>query len=90
VVKAIIRISPEKMSNRRTFLKHAGVLGVASWPEALPADQHTPGQQPAGGGTVSRPETPGIILENAEMRLVISPAGVARSLIHKATGKNAS
>jgi hypothetical protein len=63
------------------------MLSLASWPENLPADSPNKGQQRAGGGTVPVPESPAIVLENAEMRLVISPAGFAQSLIHKATGQ---
>jgi len=75
------------MSNRRTFLKHAGVLSLASWPENLPADSQNKGKQTAGAGTPPATESPGIVLENAEMRMVISRAGFAQSLIHKATGQ---
>ena len=75
------------MSNRRTFLKHAGMLSLASLPENLPADSQDKGKQSGAAGTSPAPEAPGIVLENAEMRLVISPAGFAQSLIHKASGQ---
>ena len=75
------------MSNRRTFLKHAGMISLASLPESLPADSQDKDKQTAGTGTAPAPESSGIVLENAEMRLVISTAGFAQSLMHKATGQ---
>ncbi len=59
------------MGHRRQFLKHAGLLALNSW--AAPA--------------TAKAESGSIVLENAEMRLVISESGVARSLIHKASGQ---
>lgn len=80
------------MSDRRAFLKGAGFLGLASWTTALPAValEEKP-QAEAAGESKPNPssvdQTNHIILENAEMRLVISPAGFARSLLHKASGQ---
>ncbi len=59
------------MDHRREFLKHAGLLTLSSWAASA---SPTP-----GNGTV--------VIENAEMRLVISSNGVARSLIHKASSQ---
>ncbi len=59
------------MRHRRQFLKQAGLLALNSWAAAA----------------APKTESGAIVLENAEMRLVISPAGVARSLIHKASGQ---
>jgi hypothetical protein len=71
-------------------LKGAGLLGFASWSGALPCAAQQ-ADAPAGKGAAS--ENPpaahvdSIVLENAEMRLEISPSGTARSLIHKASGQ---
>jgi hypothetical protein len=59
------------MEHRRQFLKQAGLLTLTSW--TARADQ-----APANGT---------VVIENAEMRLLISPNGAARSLIHKASGQ---
>lgn len=77
------------MSDRREFLKSAGVLGLASWSAALPAAA-VETQSPAAGGNTpkQRPHAADdIVLENAQMRLVIGAEGAARSLVHKATGQ---
>jgi len=59
------------MGHRREFLKQAGFLAVNSLAAAA---SPTPGRDT-------------IVVENAEMRLVISSTGIARSLIHKASGQ---
>lgn len=78
------------MSNRREFLKGAGLLGFASLSGPLPvAAEHmdaSPGREAASEGTPAV-LADSIVLENAEMRLEISPSGTARSLIHKASGE---
>jgi hypothetical protein len=75
------------MGNRRAFLKQTAALGVASWPENHPADSQDNLQPLTGEGRAPNIKQDDIALENAEMRLVISPAGFAQSLIHKATGQ---
>jgi hypothetical protein len=75
------------MSNRRTFLKHAGMLSLASLPENLAAESPNQVQQATGAGAALAPEPSAIVLENAEMRMAINPAGFAQSLIHEATGQ---
>lgn len=59
------------MADRREFLKRAGFLALTS---AATMPSHAA-------------ETGAIVIENAETRLVISPAGAAQSLIHKASGQ---
>ncbi len=73
------------MSERRTFLKQAGLLGLTplstgtlGWPGVRPGKG-----QSAGAAT----DAENIVLENAEMRLAINPNGSAESLIHKPTGQ---
>lgn len=80
------------MSDRREFLKGAGFLGLASWTGNLSAaapEQGSPAKDAKVAGKSHSPAQGGdnIILENAEMRLEISPDGVARSLLHKASGQ---
>jgi len=80
------------MSDRREFLKGAGLMGLASWAAALPAatlEQNPPAEDAAvsRANRSSNGETKNIVLENSEMRLEITPAGVARSLLHKASGQ---
>ncbi|MGA3129866.1 MAG: hypothetical protein ABSD59_03630 [Terracidiphilus sp.] len=80
------------MSDRREFLKGAGFLGLASWSGTLPApaQEPKPAAEDARGTKADRSSAAGtnnIVLENAEMRLEISRAGVARSLLHKASGQ---
>jgi hypothetical protein len=78
------------VSDRREFLKGAGLLGLASLPGALPvAAQHADalvGKEAASENLLAE-HADDIVLENAEMRLVISSSGTARSLIHKASGQ---
>ena len=80
------------MSDRREFLKTAGLLSLVPLSKAVPSVAQGETQSPspdnqtkAAGGLL--PAGKNIVLENAEMRLQISPAGVARSLIHKASGQ---
>lgn len=78
------------MSDRREFLKGAGLLGIASLSGTLPVPAQgtgaPPGKESAGeNATVAHADS--IVLENAEMRLEISPRGTARSLIHKSSGQ---
>jgi hypothetical protein len=63
------------------------MISLASLPENLAAESPNQAQQAAGAGAAPAPESPGIVLENAEMRLAINPVGFAQSLIHKATGQ---
>jgi hypothetical protein len=79
-----------EVSDRREFLKGAGLLGLASWSGALP-DPAQPAQVPnentAAGENSPATHAGNIVLENAEMRLEISPRGTARSLVHKPSGQ---
>jgi len=78
------------VSDRREFLKGAGLLGFASWSGALPATaQHADGSAEKDATRENPPavRAGSIVLENAEMRLEISPTGTALSLIHKASGE---
>lgn len=78
------------VSDRREFLKSAGMLGFASWSGAMPvAVQRTeaPAANTAASGKRPGGDSERIVLENAEMRLEISSTGRARSLIHKASGQ---
>ena len=80
------------MSDRREFLKGAGFLGLASWSAALPAAarEQTPAAEDASEAKANRLSAGDgnyIVLENAEMRLEINPAGSAHSLLHKASGQ---
>jgi hypothetical protein len=78
------------VSGRREFLKGAGLLGLASLSGTLPATaQRTDAakEEKAAGENLPATHADNIVLENAEMRLEISPSGTARSLIHKATGQ---
>ena len=80
------------MSDRREFLKTAGLFSLAPLSRSVastaqePVAPSEPGMdtRPAKG---SSPAGTNIVLENAEMRLEISPAGAARSLLHKASGQ---
>lgn len=80
------------MSDRREFLKGAGLLSVASWCGRLPAQTVEASRQPIElnppvDSNSSIDSAGAIVLENPEMRLVISSSGLALSLIHKATGQ---
>ncbi len=80
------------MSDRREFLKGAGLLGLASWSKNLPAQPQNEsvrneGEGEPAGDVASQIEAGTIVLENTEMRLLISPGGHAQSLIHKPTGQ---
>jgi hypothetical protein len=78
------------VSDRRDFLKGAGLLGLASWSAALPAAaQRTAAESEKKAAADNSPTThaDSIVLENAEMRLEISSRGTARSLIHKESGQ---
>ncbi|MCU1258998.1 MAG: hypothetical protein JWO80_1883 [Bryobacterales bacterium] len=59
------------MEHRRRFLQQAGLLALNSWRSA--ANQ-------AG-------RTSPMVIENPEMRLVLSSTGIPQSLIHKSTGQ---
>lgn len=78
------------MSDRRDFLKGAGLLTLGSWTTSLSAQPWNAGVPSAtegeAAGTVHAAVAPGAtVLENAEMRLVIGPEGAAQSLVHKPT-----
>ena len=79
------------MSDRREFLKTAGLLSLVPLSNAVPSvpQKVTPSPNPDNQTKAARglSGAGNIVLENAEMRLEISPAGAARSLIHKASGQ---
>jgi hypothetical protein len=80
------------MSDRREFLKGAGLLGIASWCGGVSGQSVESAetlQREAGAMQSIEHAENAITLENGELRLVISATGSALSLIHKATGKNA-
>jgi hypothetical protein len=68
------------VSNRREFLKQAGVLSTVSWSRSSLSHRHPTSPEPSAV-TAMPPEAGSIVLENAEMRLVISPNGSAQSLV---------
>jgi hypothetical protein len=77
------------MSDRREFLKGASLLGLSSLSKAtgvqysIDGEAAPSGKLPPSGAAASTAETGDVVLENAEMRLVIAPSGWARSLVHK-------
>ena len=77
------------MSDRREFLKGVGILGLTSLSNGLSAQ--TTSASTRSSAVSSNPaaltEADAIVLENAEMRLLIGPNATARSLIHKPTGQ---
>jgi hypothetical protein len=79
------------MSDRREFLKTAGLLSLASWSNNLPAERRNADADAppirASSNLSTQVEADAIVLENPEMRLVIGANGRARSLIHKASGQ---
>ncbi len=81
------------MSDRRQFLKSAGVLGAASlWPKSAPqiqADVQVLSTSNYSGASGSPPnsDSDAVVLENREMRLVFNANGSAHSLLHKASGQ---
>jgi hypothetical protein len=81
------------MSDRRQFLKGAGILGLSSWSKGS-GTQYSIDDAPEPTGRASPagavPSVAGardVVLENAEMRLLIDSTGWARSLIHKPSGQ---
>src|ERR1022692_1496979 len=73
------------VKNRRTFFKNAGVLAASPWlGQVLPTSGL---EQPFPGKDLRtrRSAENDVVIENAEMRLVVSANGNARSLIHKPT-----
>ena len=78
------------MSDRREFLKGAGLLGIASWCGGVSGQSVESAetlQREAGAMQSIEHAENAITLENGELRLVISATGSALSLIHKATGQ---
>jgi hypothetical protein len=82
------------MSDRRDFLKSVSLLGISSLPrfstslapQPIADTPHQDSLHPVKASPA--PLEPGdIVLENAEMQLVVSSAGWARSLVHKPTGQ---
>ena len=77
------------MTDRREFLKGAGVIGLTSLSNSLHGQTRSAGTVTSTVSSNPAPqiEADAIVLENAEMRLVIGPDATARSLIHKPTGQ---
>lgn len=80
------------MSDRRKFLKTAGLLslvplskGVTSGAQEATSSLSASNRTKAAKGP--SPAGKNIVLENTEMRLEISPTGVAQSLMHKVSGQ---
>src|SRR5579863_1740576 len=73
------------MSGRREFLKQAGVFAAVP----LSKIPLAPDALRAGSGEAAsrEPQAGAVVVENAEMRLVVSPDGSPQSLIHKVTGQ---
>lgn len=77
------------MSDRREFLKGAGLLGVASYCRHMssqPVEASKLVNRELGAENTANARN-AVTIENAEMRLVIGASGSALSLIHKATGQ---
>ena len=72
------------MGDRREFFTKVGIIAAVPWSKALSEREvaNNRAGEPAGVAEMS-----GIVLENAEMKLVIGEDGQARSLVHKATGQ---
>src|ERR1700722_15130515 len=75
------------MTDRRDFLKGAGIIGITSLSSSLHAQP--PNAAVAAVSSISAPQidADAIVLENAEVRLVIGADATARSLLHKPTGQ---
>src|SRR5580698_4286848 len=75
------------MTDRRDFLKGAGIIGLTSLSSSL----HTHPRSAVTAAISSNPGPPleadAIVLENAEMRLVLGADATARSLLHKPSGQ---
>jgi hypothetical protein len=82
------------MSNRREFLKAASILGISSLSSVRAKSE---AEEPAQAKTLNdsrglmravlETEANDIVLENAEVKLIISASGWARSLVHRPTGQ---
>jgi len=75
------------MGDRREFLKTAGVLSLASWSKGLSAEPRSGDERESDKKVPAQAQDDAIVLENADMRLVVSSIGSAQSLIHKPTGQ---
>ena len=77
------------MTDRREFLKGVGILGLTSLSNGLSAQTRSTdkGTSTVSSNPASQIEADAIVLENAEMRLLIGPNATARSLMHKPTGQ---
>ena len=73
------------MSDRRTFFQQAGALAAVPWSGvALPPTESAAAFAQTAPGAASQDA---IVIENAEMRLLIGENAQALSLIHKDTGQ---
>jgi hypothetical protein len=78
------------MADRREFLKSAGFLSLASLSKGVSAQAQKGDAEAAPGHASPEPlsqAADAVVLENAEMRLMISASGSALSLIHKPSGQ---
>jgi len=79
------------MSNRRDFLKGAGILSLAPLSRGVPTLAQGTSANPRPDFIASTElagiDKDAIVLENAEMRLAINSRASAQSLIHKPTGQ---
>ena len=72
------------MGDRRDFFTKVGTIAAVPWSNI---SSNREGANTRAGDPAGVAELSGIVLENAEMRLVIGENGQAKSLVHKATGQ---
>ncbi len=75
------------MSDRRAFMKNAGFLSLLPWAKTLRAQPRREGVSGSSNPGTLQAKPGAIVLENAEMRLVIGSNGAAKSLEHKPSGQ---
>jgi hypothetical protein len=75
------------MSDRRAFMKGAGILSLLPWAKSLPAQPRNEDESGPSDNGSFQAERGAIVIENAEMRLVVSSSGSAQSLVHKPSGQ---
>lgn len=75
------------MDDRRQFFKHAGLLAVAPWKNALASFEEVSRARSEPGATNAETLADDVVLENAETKLVFGANGTAKSLLHKPTGQ---
>ena len=75
------------MSDRRAFMKDAGFLSLLPWAKTLRAQPRSEDVSGSSNNGAFHAEPGAIVLENAEMRLLIGSSGSAKSLVHKPSGQ---